>query len=70
MASRTHKPAYAARIDNIYFLSRIGQSLRWVTGDIPREELPADIRRLLARLDRFEAKATAKADDAGNRPAP
>jgi hypothetical protein len=54
------KAKYTARVDNIYFLSRIGLSLRWATRDIARDDLPADIRRLLARLDRLEARADAK----------
>jgi hypothetical protein len=53
-------PKYAVRIDNIYFLDRIGASLRWATEDIAREELPADIKHLLNRLDRLEARARAK----------
>jgi hypothetical protein len=47
---------YVAQIDNIYFLTRIGQSLRWATNDIAREELPEDIQRLLRRLERVEIK--------------
>jgi hypothetical protein len=54
------KTKYTARVDNIYFLSRIGLSLRWATQDIARDRLPADIRHLLARLDRLEARAKAK----------
>ena len=50
------KSKYTARIDNIYFLDRIGESLRWATEDIARAELPADILHLLARLDRLEAR--------------
>jgi hypothetical protein len=53
-------PKYAARVDNIYFVGRIGESLRWATEDIAREELPANIQHLLARLDRLEARAEAK----------
>jgi hypothetical protein len=49
-------PKYTARVDNIYFLSRIGSSLRWATQDIASEDLPADIKHLLARLDRVEAR--------------
>jgi hypothetical protein len=52
------KSKYAARIDNVYFLDRIGATLRWATEDIARAELPANIRHLLARLDRLEAKCT------------
>ena len=54
------KSKYTARVDNIYFLSRIGSSLRWATQDIAREELPIDIKHLLARLDLLEARARAK----------
>jgi len=54
------KSKYAVRVDNIYFLNRIGASLRWATQDIAREELPADIKHLLKRLDRLEARARAK----------
>jgi hypothetical protein len=45
---------YAAQIDNIYFLDRIGCSLRWATADMAREELPDNIRRLLRKLERAE----------------
>ena len=45
---------YAAQIDNIYFLERIGYSLRWATADMAREELPDSIRRLLRKLERTE----------------
>jgi hypothetical protein len=58
------KSKYAARINNIYFLPCIGKSLRWATDDIAREELPAEIKHLLASLDRLEAKATAKEHEA------
>jgi hypothetical protein len=54
------KPKYTARIENIYFLERVGETLRWATQDIADEELPANIKHLLARLDRLEARAEAK----------
>jgi hypothetical protein len=60
------KSKYTARIDNIYFLSRIGSSLRWATQDISRAELPANIKHLLARLDRLEARAKAKSEEPDN----
>ena len=47
-------PKYAARIGNIFFLVRIGATLRWATDDIVREDLPEDVLRLLSRLDRLE----------------
>jgi len=59
---------YSARVDNIYFLSRIGSSLRWATQDIAAEDLPADVKHLLARLDRLEARARAMTQ-ANNDPA-
>ena len=54
------KSKYAVRVDNIYFLNRIGASLRWATEDIAREELPADIKHLLNRVHLFETRARAK----------
>lgn len=54
------KAKYTARIDNIYFLDRIGVTLRWATEDIARADLPANIKHLLARLDRLEAREQAK----------
>jgi hypothetical protein len=54
------KSLHTAQIENIYFLSRIGSTLRWATRDIAREDLPTDIQLLLRRLDRLEAKAAAK----------
>ena len=60
------KSKYTARIDNIYFLDRIGASLRWATEDIAREQLPANIRHLLARLDRLEARERMKRERVDN----
>ncbi len=54
------KPRHTAQIENIYFLSRIGSTLRWATQDIAREDIPTDIKRLLDRLERLEARAAAK----------
>jgi hypothetical protein len=48
------RQVYRARIGNIYFLSRIGQTLKWATQDVAREELPPKIQRLLAQLERAE----------------
>jgi len=63
------KPRHTAQIENIYFLSRIGSTLRWATQDIAREDIPTDIQRLLDRLERLEARAAAKNDDADGDPA-
>lgn len=58
-----NKPKHIARIDNILFLSRIGSTLRWATKDIARQDTPADIKKLLNRLDRLEKKAGKAAAD-------
>ncbi len=63
------KPRHTAQIENIYFLSRIGSTLRWATQDIALEDIPTDIKRLLDRLERLEARAAAKNDDADGDPA-
>jgi len=63
------KSKYTARVDNIYFLSRIGLSLRWATQDIAREDLPTNIKQLLARLDQLEASSKAKDQPPDNGPA-
>ncbi len=62
------KPKYSAQIENIFFLSRIGSTLRWATQDVAREDLPPDIERLLARLDRLEARAVAQRKSNGGDP--
>ena len=49
------KSKYTARIGNIHFLSRIGDTLRWATQDVVREDLPEDIKRLLDLLERRDA---------------
>jgi hypothetical protein len=57
------KARYIAQIDNIYFVRRIGASLREATAEIVREELPENIRLLLRRLERLEAKGSTKKAD-------
>jgi hypothetical protein len=47
------KPKYVAQIDN-------GASLREATADTVRDELPENIRLLLRRLQRLEAKDPGK----------
>jgi hypothetical protein len=49
-------PKFVAQVQNVYFLARIGSTLRWATSDITHEELSPDIKRLLRRLDRMEAR--------------
>jgi hypothetical protein len=55
--SMEKRPKYVARIDNIYFINRIGTSLREVTSNITTQELPENIRLLLRRLKRMEDRA-------------
>ena len=64
------KPKYTAKVDNIYFLARVGETLRWATQDIADEELPADIKHLLAKLDRLEARAQVRRRRSANDPSP
>ena len=45
---------YAARLANVYFLRLLGTSLRQATADVPKEELPEEISRLLRELQRQE----------------
>lgn len=54
------RPRYTARIDNVIFLERVGETLRWATDGIPKEELPEEMRLLLRRLDRLETKTALK----------
>ena len=55
MVRPTRSPRkYVAQIENIYFLERIGASLRWATAGITEAELPETIHHLLRRLDRVE----------------
>ena len=56
-ASMERQPKYVARIDNIYFINRIGTSLREATSNITMQELPENIRLLLRRLKRMEDRA-------------
>lgn len=55
---------YTVRIGNVYFLCRIGLTLRWATRSLAAEELPADVRDLLARLDELEADEMSAHDKA------
>ena len=44
------------QLANVVFLDRVGPTLRSATSDIIQEELPEEIRILLRRLERFEAR--------------
>ena len=54
------KPKYVARIENIYFINRVGASLREATSHVTTEELPENIRLLLRRLKRMEVRAKSR----------
>jgi hypothetical protein len=53
------KPKYSVRIGNVYFLSRIGLSLRWAAAGVTPDQLAPEIRHLLSRLDQVEAQQAA-----------
>jgi len=59
MSTLLRQRRYTARIDNVYFLSRIGLTLRWVTSSLPPQDIPANVRQLLARLEEVEAEEIA-----------
>jgi len=59
-ASMEKEPKYVARIDNIYFINRIGASLREATSNVTMAELPENIRLLLRRLKRMEDRANSR----------
>jgi hypothetical protein len=61
MSTSHSKRKYTVRVDNVYFLSRIGLSLRWATKGIAPQDLPSDIRQLLTGLDEVEAREAALA---------
>ena len=69
------KPKYSVRVGNVYFLARIGLSLRWATQGVAPDELAPEIRHLLARLDQIEeqdlaAQAAEPDNDAALKPSP
>jgi hypothetical protein len=51
------------QLANVVFLDRVGQTLREATSDIPHQELPEDIQRLLRRLERIEIRNARKEAD-------
>jgi hypothetical protein len=57
------KPKYVARIDNVYFVRRVGASLREATSHIATSELPENIRLLLRRLERLEVRGSIRKAD-------
>jgi hypothetical protein len=62
-AIMVEKPKYVARIDNVYFVQRVGASLRDATSHIATEELPENIRLLLRRLERLEGRGKVRKAD-------
>jgi hypothetical protein len=58
------KPKYSVRIGNVYFLARIGLSLRWAAAGMAPDQLAPEIAHLLARLDQVEAQQAAAAPTA------
>ena len=50
------KPPFAKHIETTFFLARLGKSLRRVTQDVIRDELPANKKHVLVQLDRLEVR--------------
>jgi hypothetical protein len=48
------KPKYVAKLGNVYFLNKVGVSLRHATAGLRTDQLPSDVRRALQHLDRLE----------------
>jgi hypothetical protein len=53
------KPKYSVRIGNVYFLARIGLSLRWAAAGVAPDQLAPEVRHLLTRLAQVEAQQVA-----------
>jgi hypothetical protein len=47
-------PKYVAKLGNVYFVCRLGASLRQATTGMHDDQLPSDVRRALRHLDRLE----------------
>jgi hypothetical protein len=61
------KPKYP-QLANIVFLDKVGDTLREATSDIPKEQLPEDIVRLLRRLERVALREARKGSQDGEPP--
>ena len=53
------KPKYSVCIGNVYFLARIGLSLRWAAAGTTPDQLAPEVKHLLSRLDQVEAQEAA-----------
>jgi hypothetical protein len=62
------KPKYSVRIGNVYFLARIGLSLRWAAAGVAPDQLAPDVRHLLTRLAQVEAQQAATEHTAKAKP--
>jgi hypothetical protein len=62
------KPKYSVRIGNVYFLARIGLSLRWAAAGVASEQLAPEVRQLLTRLAQVEAQQDAAEHKAKAKP--
>jgi hypothetical protein len=59
MMPSMRKSKYSVRIGNVYFLARIGLSLRWAAAAAASDQLTPEVRHLLQRLDQVEAQEAA-----------
>jgi hypothetical protein len=62
------KPKYSVRIGNVYFLARIGLTLRWAAAGLAPDQLAPEVRHLLTRLDQVEAAQAAAERTAAVKP--
>jgi|SoiMethySBSTD1v2_1073268.scaffolds.fasta_scaffold506168_2 hypothetical protein len=50
--AQMEQPKFESEIANIFFLARLGTTFRCLSSDIVREEIPAEMERLLRQLER------------------
>ena len=62
------KSKYSVRIGNVYFLTRIGLSLRWAADGAAPEEVGPEVKHLLTRLAQVEAQQAAAETSATGKP--
>jgi hypothetical protein len=62
------KSKYSVRIGNVYFLTRIGLSLRWAADGAAPEEVGPEVEHLLTRLAQVEAQQAAAEASATGKP--
>jgi hypothetical protein len=46
---------YQRELDNIFFLARLGTTLRWLSSDIVHRRIPSEMCRILREIERDDA---------------